>query len=375
MGRRLLKLSVVVGSVVLCGPTIFRGPNDWADVVHAQEGRPRAEAPVRVRPVQGNIYMIAAGGSNITASVGVDGVMLVDAGPAELGEKVLEAVGQLNTDVNATPEPPITCVGRRCPGGAGAGARNEWGFSGAGINALVDSPPPLNPIRYLINTSVDPDHTGGNLTVGGSGRTFTGANISLQFNYGGEGAEIWAYETVLNRMTEEAKIPETAWPGATYFSPTYKWSEFFNGEGIELHYVPAAHTDGDTMVYFRYSDVLSAGDILRVDTYPVIDVEKGGTIQGMIDGLHKILDIAIPQYRSEGGTYIVPGHGRICDVGDVANYRNMVVKIRDRIREMSGSGMTLDQVKAARPTLDYDGRYGSPDKFIEAVYRTLDAKK
>jgi len=179
-----------------------------------------------------------------------------------------------------------------------------------------------------------------------------------------------AFETVLNRMTE-AKVPDAAWPTDTYYIPKYKITGFFNGEGIELIHIPAAHTDGDTIVYFRYSDVISAGDVFRIDSYPVIDLERGGSIQGTIDGLNKILDIAIPQFRSQGGTYIVPGHGRLSDTGDVANYRNMVVKIRDRIQDMMKSRMTLQQVKAANPTLDYDGRFGSPDKFIEAVYRSL----
>ena len=188
-----------------------------------------------------------------------------------------------------------------------------------------------------------------------------------------EGSEVWAFETILNRMTA-ANTPDTAWPSDTYYTPSYKWNGFFNGEGIELFHIPAAHTDGDTIVFFRYSDVISAGDVLSIATYPVIDLEKGGSIQGTVDGLNKILDIAIPQFRSQGGTYIIPGHGRLCDEGDVANYRNMVVKIRDRIQDMIKSGMTLQQVKASRPTIDYDGRYGSPDAFIEAVYRGLSKK-
>jgi glyoxylase-like metal-dependent hydrolase (beta-lactamase superfamily II) len=168
--------------------------------------------------------------------------------------------------------------------------------------------------------------------------------------------------------------PENGRPTQTYYKAKKKWDGFFNSESVELHHIPAAHTDGDTIVYFRYSDVIAAGDIVNLDGYPVIDTERGGTLKGYVDGLYKILDIAIPQFRSQGGTYIIPGHGRVSDVGDVANYRNMVVKIRDRISDMIKNGMSLQQVKAARPSLDYDGRYGSPDAFIEVSYRELSQK-
>jgi hypothetical protein len=113
----------------------------------------------------------------------------------------------------------------------------------------------------------------------------------------------------------------------------------------------------------------------------VIDLEKGGSIQGVINGLNNILDLAVAEYRSQGGTWIVPGHGRLSDVADVASYRNMVVMIRDRIQDMVKNGMTLAQIKAAKPTLDFDGRYGSTnnswttDMFIEAVYRSLTQTK
>jgi cyclase len=146
---------------------------------------------------------------------------------------------------------------------------------------------------------------------------------------------------------------------------------------VRIIHQPAAHTDGDSMVFFRYSDVIAAGDIFSTETYPVIDVAKGGTIQGTLDGLNRILDLAIPEFRSQGGTMVIPGHGRLCDTGDVANYRNMVAIMRDRIQDLINKGMTLDQVKAAKPTMDYDGLYGSDtgpwttSMFIEAAYRTL----
>jgi hypothetical protein len=148
-------------------------------------------------------------------------------------------------------------------------------------------------------------------------------------------------------------------------------SQYINGEGIQLYHVPAAITDTDTIVYFRFSDVISAGDLYTPGRYPMIDVGKGGTVQGVIDGLNKIIDIAFPEYRHQGGTMIVPGHGRLGDTADVAIYRNMVAVIRDRIQDLKKQGQSLAQVKAAKPTLDFDGIYGSPDAFVEAVYRTL----
>jgi hypothetical protein len=172
----------------------------------------------------------------------------------------------------------------------------------------------------------------------------------------------------------QSKFPEASWPTETYYIPTHKMSQYINGEGIQMYYAPAAIDDTDSIVYFRYSDVISAGDIYTPGRYPMIDISKGGTVQGEIDALNKIIDIAFPEYRHQGGTMIVPGHGRLGDTADVAIYRNMIVVIRDRILDMKKQGMTLQQVKAAKVTLDYDGIYGTPDKFIEAVYQTLDTK-
>jgi glyoxylase-like metal-dependent hydrolase (beta-lactamase superfamily II) len=375
MRKKVFRLSVLGVSAVALAALVFSGTTSGlSGVAYAQQNQNRAtDSELHVLPVQGNIYMIVGAGSNITLSVGFDGTMLVDTGSAQNADKVLAVMKQVANMVSAQAYPPSPCVGIRCPGGAGSGAFSQWGWTSPEINEFIASPAPPKPLRYIINTSVDPDHTGGNVKIMSAGATFTGGNVSRGVGGGSEGASIWAFENVLNRMTE-SKVPDAAWPTDTFYTDTYKWNGFFNGEGIQLYHTAAAHTDGDIMAYFRYSDVISAGDVLRMDTYPVIDTEKGGTIQGELDALNKILDIAIPQFRAQGGTYIIPGHGRLADFGDVANYRNMVFKIRDRIQDLIKSGMTLQQVKAAKPTLDYDGRYGSPDAFIEAAYKSLSKK-
>jgi hypothetical protein len=175
--------------------------------------------------------------------------------------------------------------------------------------------------------------------------------------------------------------PAASWPSDTYFDEFYKLSEYINGEPVILYHAPAANTDGDSFVFFRHSEVIAAGNLLSSISYPLIEVEKGGTIQGVIDGLNKILDIAVAEYRAQGGTWIVPGRGRLSDTADVASYRNMLVMIRDRVRDLKRKGMTLEQVRAARPTLDFDARYGSTtgpwttDQFVAAVYNTVDRQR
>ncbi len=364
MTTRVFSISIALGLAVMLAATVSAG----------QQNQNRADGEIHVLPVQGNIYMLIGAGSNIALSVGIDGALFVDTGREEMTDKVLATARTLAAALTSTAYPPRPCVGVGCAAGPGSGSYTQWGWSSPAINQLISSPNPPVSIRYIINTSFDADHTGGNVKISAAGRTLTGGNVSRGVGGSGEGAEMWAHETVLNRMTEKM-TDERGWPTGTYYTPKYKMNGFFNGEGIELIHAPAAHTDGDTIVYFRYSDVISAGDIFSTSGYPPIDLDSGGSIQGIIDGLNKILDIAIPQFRAQGGTYIIPGHGRLSDYGDVANYRNMVVKIRDRIQDNIKSGMTLQQVKAARPTLDFDGRYGSPDTFIEAVYRSLSEKK
>jgi glyoxylase-like metal-dependent hydrolase (beta-lactamase superfamily II) len=156
---------------------------------------------------------------------------------------------------------------------------------------------------------------------------------------------------------------------------------YFNGEPVQLLHMPAAHSDGDSIVYFQRSDVIATGDLFNIESYPVIDLARGGTVNGVIDGLNRVIDIAIPERNEEGCTLIVPGHGRICDEYEVVTYRDMVTIIRDRVQALIDKGMTLEQVQAAGVTMDYDGRYGTEQgtwttrKFIEAVYRSLAAVK
>ena len=340
------------------------GALTWSEVTHAQQ----ASAELHIMPVRGNVFMIVGGGSNVTVSAGVDGMLLVDTGSAAMAAKTLEKVLEIGR-LAAAAAPMTTCVGPACYPAGSLGPFLPFGWAGPSYNAVIASPKPAKPIRWIIQTSADPDHTGGTPSLAAAGTTYNGGEAGRLL---GERtpAEIIGHENVLKRMTM-AKAPELAWPSETYYIPTHKMSQYINGEGIQLYNTPAAITDADTIVQFRFSDVISAGDLFTPGRYPMIDATKGGTVQGLLDGLNKVIDLAFPEYRHQGGTMIVGGHGRLGDTADVAIYRNMVEIIRDRIREMKKRGLSLQQVKAAKPTLDFDGIYGSPDAFIAAVYQTL----
>jgi glyoxylase-like metal-dependent hydrolase (beta-lactamase superfamily II) len=337
--------------------------------------RIRAQSPsdgqIHVLPVQGNIYMLVADGVNLTVSVGPDGVMLVNTGTAETAERVLDVINELSRNVAARAR-PNDCIGVNCPGFA-------YGWTSPSINAVISSPAPARPIRYVVNTSADRAHTGGNTLfaeVGFFARR-GGTNVL------GETASssVIAHENVLNALSaptgQDPVLPPEAWPTDTYFHDFQKLSEYFNGEPVIIYHEPAANTDGDSIVFFRGSEVISAGEMFSTVSYPMIDVERGGTIQGVIDGLNHLLDLAVAEYRSQAGTWIIPSRGRLADTADVAAYRNMVTIVRDRVQSLVSQGMSVGQVIAARPTLDFDGRYNVADEdwtaeqFVAAVYATL----
>ncbi|HJZ83429.1 MAG TPA: MBL fold metallo-hydrolase [Pyrinomonadaceae bacterium] len=292
---------------------------------------------IQTLKVQGNVYLLTGAGANIAVQIGDTGVLVVDTGVAEMGDKVVAAIKKLSD----------------------------------------------KPIQYVLNTHVDSDHTGGNDAVRKAGLTYVGANVTGNLTDAGVGAQIYAQDNVLKRMSAptgvQAAIPFGSWPTQTYLSGRRQM--FFNSEPIEMIHQPAAHTDGDSLIFFRRSDVVATGDIFLTTSYPIIDVDRGGSIQGEIDALNNILELAIPGYQDEGGTYIIPGHGWISDRPDVLEYRDMVTIVRDRVQVAIKKGMSLEQVEAARLTKDYDNRYsaksglGSAEKFIEAIYKSLTQKK
>ena len=293
---------------------------------------------VHVFPVRGNVYVVTGAGGNITLQTGKGGILLVDSGLAAMSDKVVAAIRTVSKE----------------------------------------------PIRFIVNTHVHADHTGGNENIAKLGSTITDVNAFSDIAGPSEvpGAKIIAHEAVLDRMTAggngQPSAPSGAWPATTYI--TKRKDLFINNEAVVLFHAPAAHTDGDSIVFFRRSDVISSGDLFTPDTYPFIDLPRGGNIQGILAALNHIIELAVPDEREEGGTYIIPGHGRVCDEADVVEYQTMLTIIRDRIQDLVKKGMTLEQVKAAKPTFDYDAHYGSTsgfwttEMFIEAVYRNLTKK-
>jgi cyclase len=307
----------------------------------APAGAPaRPPVEVTVEHVRGGIYMLSGAGGNITVQVGDDGVLLVDTGLPNTSQQVYAA-----------------------------------------IRTITDKP-----IHYVIDTHLHADHTGGNNVLSHLGNTITGGNVLG--NIGADAtnqATVMAHQGVLDRMSAPGPggkgtvVPTANWPTDTYAN--LKRKIFYNNEGIEIIHIPDAHTDGDSLVFFRRSDVISTGDIYVTNGYPVIDLANGGNIQGVVAGLNRLVDIAIPKELQEGGTMFIPGHGRISDVADVVFYQEMVIIIRNRIQDMINRGMTLEQVQAAKPTIDYDPEYGrttgfwTTEKFVDAVYKSLKPAK
>lgn len=330
---------------------------------HAQRNRgDEGRVELNWWPVRENIWMLVGAGANVTASVGADGVLLVNAGEAQASERVLEALAELQSQLNA-----FGALDVREPERGGAETRSRF---------PVNTHAPPKPIRYIVNTSSLPHNVGGNEVLAAAGVTYTGGNVAGTIADSAAGAAVLAHENVLVRLVSR-QVGFDALPTETFFVREYKLSTFFNDEGVRIVHFPNATTDGDAMVYFRGSDVIAAGDIFNMDTFPIIDVDQGGHINGVLDGLNYILALAIPEFRTEGGTMIIPGRGRLADSADVGYYRDMLTIIRDQVQHLIDRGMTLQQVVAERPTFGYEGRFGSDtgpwttEMFITAVYRSL----
>jgi cyclase len=290
---------------------------------------PIALAQVGAMKVQGNVYLIYGAGPNITMQVGDQAVVLVDAGPAELSDQVRAAIRSVTN----------------------------------------------KRVGYIIQTSADTSR------ISGTAKLAEGGFFLLESaNQSRPQSSVVAHLNVLDRMSaKDSGVPSTLWPTDTYNGTD--WKLYANNEPLILEHVAAAHTDGDSIVFFRRSDVVSTGDIFDMTRYPVIDAARGGSLQGILNALNHILkDITVAKENEQGGTMIIPGHGHVCDRNDMANYRDMLTIIRDRIADLVRKGMTLEQVQAAKPTYDYDGGYGADtgpwttSMFIETVYRELSKK-
>jgi glyoxylase-like metal-dependent hydrolase (beta-lactamase superfamily II) len=297
---------------------------------------------IKIQQIRRNVFMLVGDGANITVQTelpvgqenfdgafgGDVGVLVVDTGTKAMSGELLSVIGKLSS----------------------------------------------GPIRYIINTSADPDHVGGNEALSKvSGGSVQGA---LGGRTRGEPLMILAHETVLERMSapsgKQAVYPLPAWPTDVF---TTGKDVFFNGGSTRIMHQPGAYSEGDSLVYLRRSDVIATGEIFSTVNFPKIDASHGGHIQGIVDSLNRLLNLAVPGEKEQGGTMIVPGHGRLSDEADVEFYREMVQIIRDRIQDGVKNGMTLEQVKAARPALEYERRYSQPDwttdMFVEAVYQDL----
>jgi glyoxylase-like metal-dependent hydrolase (beta-lactamase superfamily II) len=287
-----------------------------------------------VQQVSGNVHMIVGAGGNTTVFTGPEGVMVVDTSFEPMSGKLLDAIRRLSE----------------------------------------------RPIRWIVNTHVHGDHLGGNEPMARAGRTRAGGNVVGDIGAAATStARIIAHENVLLRLSlppqGQAEVAPGALPTDTFFNA--RRDMLFNDEVIQMFHQPNAHTDGDILVHFRRADVVATGDLFTTVMYPFIDAANGGTVDGYIKALNNILAITVPSNVNEGGTMVIPGHGRLSDEQDVIEYRDMLTIVRDRIREYVGRGMTLEQVRAKKPTLDFDARYGieaefwSTARFIETIYNQM----
>jgi glyoxylase-like metal-dependent hydrolase (beta-lactamase superfamily II) len=311
----------------------------------AGDRRPQTTDGLDVVQIRPNFHVIAGAGGNIVVQTGPEGVILVDSGSTAMADKVLAAVRGITTQ----------------------------------------------PIRYIINTSMDPDHVGGNDRLARAGLSIlpgavaagAGLNDDLVSNSGR--ASVLAHENVLTRMTASTgaqAVPFALWPTKTFAFRQY--AMYLNGEGIQVIHMPAARTDGDTIVFFRRGDVIATGDIIDTTRWPVIDIKRGGTVQGELDALNRLMDMSIlnvPLQWQADRTLLVPGHGFVYDKLDLLEYRDAVTVVRDRIQALIDEKKTLAQVKAANPTLGYRSQYGTDtgpwttDMFVETIYNELAAMK
>jgi glyoxylase-like metal-dependent hydrolase (beta-lactamase superfamily II) len=315
MKIRILGIAVLMG--ICAGLCLKAAP------LQAPAVLPESLEVLEVRP---SFFVIAGAGANIGVQVGEDGVVAVDTGASADTPAVLAAIKRISP----------------------------------------------KPIRYIIDTGPDKDHVGGNEALAKAGEKFF-ASSTLGGGALDTFAPIVSAEGVLRRM---AGFPADALP-----TEAFQYSRktmYLNGEAIEVLREPAAHTDSDVFVFFRRSDVVVAGDVLDTRQFPVIDVERGGSIQGEIAALDRLVDLAVPSVpvvTRQAGTIVVPGHGRLCEQYDVVEYRDMVTIIRDRVRDLMKAGRSLAEVKAAQPAKGYMGRYGNADQFVEAIYRSLVKEK